>query len=248
MKNFAKSILNYFAAFNETRFRFSRKLPYEWTNDSYTLDLSVFPDFQKQLQNFISRGTPINIEVRKGDHIVALDGERFKEILFSHLTSNLNLNFLLHCIEKTKASFTEAFPDLETSDLEAKSLSEGLRDFNLAFRRLLDQTLTECQVKKINDLQIRLGFQSVPRSSFNPQRETQRIYDDLQKLALDQTDPETYYQAVINTIQNQDFNFVIFDLHSLLRRYIQLISTQSLYIFFMLLPWKNKAILFFQWK
>ena len=34
MKNFAKSVLNYFAAFNETKFRFSRKLPYEWTDDS----------------------------------------------------------------------------------------------------------------------------------------------------------------------------------------------------------------------
>ena len=40
MKNFAKSILNYFAVFNETRFRFSRKLPYEWSDDSFTLDLS----------------------------------------------------------------------------------------------------------------------------------------------------------------------------------------------------------------
>ena len=49
MKNFAKSILNYFAAFNETRFRFSSKLPYEWSNDPFTLDFSVFPAFEKQL-------------------------------------------------------------------------------------------------------------------------------------------------------------------------------------------------------
>jgi len=49
VKNFAKSILNYFAAFNETRFRFSSKLPYEWSNDPLTLDFSVFPAFEKQL-------------------------------------------------------------------------------------------------------------------------------------------------------------------------------------------------------
>ncbi len=232
MKNFAKSILNYFAAFNETRFRFSRKLPYEWTNDTYTLDLSVFPDFQRQLLNFISRGTPIQLEVRKGEYTVELDSKTFKEVLLSRLGSRLNRDFLPSSIEKIRSSLAGAFPEMEPSDLQAKSLSEGFREFNLAFRRLLDQTLTECQVRKIEDLQVRLGFQSVPMSSFNPQRETQRIYDDLQKLALDQTDPETYYQAVINTIQNQDFNFVIFDLHSLLRRYLQLISTQSLYIFF----------------
>ena len=40
MRGFAKSILNYFAAFTETRFRFSRRLPYERSEDSLTLDLS----------------------------------------------------------------------------------------------------------------------------------------------------------------------------------------------------------------
>jgi hypothetical protein len=112
MKNFAKSILNYFAAFNETRFRFSRKLPYEWTNDTYTLDLSVFPDFQRQLLNFISRGTPIQIEIRKGEHTVELDSRTFKEILLSRFSSRLNQDFLLSCIEKTRASFIAAFPEL----------------------------------------------------------------------------------------------------------------------------------------
>jgi len=41
VRNFAKSVLNYFAAFSETRFRFSRKLPYEWTDDSFTLVLRI---------------------------------------------------------------------------------------------------------------------------------------------------------------------------------------------------------------
>jgi len=42
MRAFAKSILNYFAAYTETRFRFSRKLPFEWTEDALTLDMYVF--------------------------------------------------------------------------------------------------------------------------------------------------------------------------------------------------------------
>ncbi|MBN1101846.1 MAG: hypothetical protein JXL84_00380 [Deltaproteobacteria bacterium] len=70
MKNFAKSILNYFAAFNETRFRFSRKLPYEWSNDSFTLDLSVFPAFEQQLIEVVAQGSPFRFEVSKEQHSV----------------------------------------------------------------------------------------------------------------------------------------------------------------------------------
>ena len=47
MREFAKSILNYFAANSETRFRFNRRLPYVWSDDWSTLDLSVHPSFQK---------------------------------------------------------------------------------------------------------------------------------------------------------------------------------------------------------
>ncbi len=61
MRNFAKSVLNYFAAFSETRFRFSRRLPYEWSEDSFTLDLSVFPDFQRELLAAIAGGTPFRV-------------------------------------------------------------------------------------------------------------------------------------------------------------------------------------------
>ena len=54
MKNFAKSILNYFATFNETRFRFSKKVSYAWTGDTFTLNLSVFPQFESALLDAVS--------------------------------------------------------------------------------------------------------------------------------------------------------------------------------------------------
>ncbi len=73
VRNFAKSVLNYFAAFSETRFRFSRKLPYEWSDDSFTLDLSVFPDFQREMLAAMAGGAPFCIRVTKGKYAVALD-------------------------------------------------------------------------------------------------------------------------------------------------------------------------------
>ncbi|GAG38650.1 unnamed protein product, partial [marine sediment metagenome] len=102
MKNFAKSILNYFAAFNETRFRFSRKLPYEWSDDSFTLDLSVFPDFQRQLLDSIVRGVQFRVEVRKGKHTVEVDSDTVKEALLEIIQSNLNEDFLQECIDQNR--------------------------------------------------------------------------------------------------------------------------------------------------
>ncbi len=86
MKNFAKSILNYFAAFNETRFRFSSKLPYEWSNNSFTLDFSVFPAFEKQLLDAIGQGTSFGFEVRKGEYTVTLTSDDFKKALLSQIS------------------------------------------------------------------------------------------------------------------------------------------------------------------
>jgi len=109
VKNFAKSDLNYFAAFNETRFRFSSKLSYEWSDDSFTPDFSVFPGFQKQLISSIALGAPFRFEVRKGDHIVMLESNDYKEALLEHFEPDLNQAFLETCIEKHRTQLRETF-------------------------------------------------------------------------------------------------------------------------------------------
>jgi len=46
MSEFVKSILNYYAAFTETRFSNKSTLNYKWLDDpNLTLDLSFLPDF-----------------------------------------------------------------------------------------------------------------------------------------------------------------------------------------------------------
>jgi very-short-patch-repair endonuclease len=232
MKNFAKSILNYFATFNETRFRFSRKLPYEWSDDSFTCDLSVFPKFQKELISSIVLGKPLHIEIRKGEHIVSLDSTEVKEALLSTVESKFNVNFLQNCIDQFRERLLDISPDEENAKLDKQAFREGVREFNLAFRHQALQAFSELQDKRIKGLQAELGFSSVPLSSFNPQREVQHIFDDLQKLASGHNDSEAYLTAVITYITDQSYNFVIFDLHPVLRRYNQLLGVQSLYLFF----------------
>jgi hypothetical protein len=232
MKNFAKSVLNYFAAFNETRFRFSRKLPYEWSGDSFTLDLSVFPGFQKELLDAIATGNRLTFEIKKEQYTVAIDHDTFIATLKTAFTEQLNHDFLKAIIDENLNRLKEAFPDEDEEEIHSKAFAEGLREYNLAFRRNLLQLLTEAQDKKIKELQNEFGFHSVPPSSFNPQREVQNLHDDLKKLTSSHETPESYVKAVIEHVTSQFFGYIIFDLHPILRSYIQLLGTQSLYVFF----------------
>lgn len=232
MKNFAKSILNYFAAYNETRFRFSRKLPYEWSEDSFTLDLAVFPEFQMLLLNAIAQEAPFSLEISKGGYTVPLESDALKEAMLEDLESTLNQDYLENSINQIREKLEESFPEVEPAELSEKALSEGFREFNLAFRKQALAVFTSVQDQKIREIKAELGFSSVPPSSFNPQREVQKIYDDLQNLSRKKTGPDGYIEEVMSYIQDQLFDFVIFDLHPVLRTFNQLIGTQSLYVFF----------------
>lgn len=232
MKNFAKSILNYFAAFNETRFRFGSRLSYEWSNDAFTLDFSVFPVFQKKLLDSISRGTPFRFEIHKGEYIVSLDSDDFKQVLLSRFADELNIEFLESCIEQCRAQLRETDPDKDPSEAESRAAAEGLREYNLVFRKEALESLTGLQDQRIKALQSEYAIMHVPVSSFNPQREVQRLFDELQKMASASPATSDYIKAATAFVRSQTFNLVIFDLHALLRRYLQFVTSQSLYVFF----------------
>ncbi|MCK5232986.1 MAG: hypothetical protein KAR13_22125 [Desulfobulbaceae bacterium] len=232
MKNFAKSVLNYFAAFNETRFRFSRKLPYEWSGDSFTLDLSVFPGFQRKLLDAVATGTPMSFEVKKEQHAVSIDHDTFIASLQAAFAEQLNQEFLQNIINENMVRLKEALPEEAEGELLPRAFAEGVREYNLSCRRRFLELITEAQDQKIKALQNEYGFQSIPPSSFNSQREVQNLYDDLKKISKEHDTVESYVPAAIAHITSQNFGFIIFDLHPILRSYNQLIGTQSLYVFF----------------
>ena len=232
MKNFAKSVLNYFAAYNETRFRFNRKLPYYWTEDSFTLDLSVFPEFQNKLVEAVASGNQPSFEIEKGQYTVALDHDGFLVALKPVLAEQFNQDFLHNLVSENFERLQEASPEEEGEHLQSRAFAEGGREYNLAFRKRLLQLITEAQDQKIKELQNEFGFHSVPPSSFNPQREVQSLYDDLQKIAAEHETVESYVSAVFEHVTSQFFGYVIFDLHPVLRSYLQLTGIQPIYVFF----------------
>ncbi len=93
MKNFAKSILNYFATYTETRFRFATKrLAYQWADDQHhaldVLDFGVFPDVQARILDCVAANKPINISVQKGEYAIRLNGRPVAERLLAYVNED----------------------------------------------------------------------------------------------------------------------------------------------------------------
>jgi len=184
MQNFAKSILNYFATFNETRFLFSKKVAYSWTSDIFTFDLSVFPQFESLLLDAISANRPLSITVREGDHAVLLDGLTFKHDLESALKGPYGPEYLADCLNKARESLKvtqaptvlpvnehgQAPSSVVSADFENQVLKEGTRQYCIALRREVGRLLTKLQEQKQQELVTQYGLKEFPSSTFNLSR------------------------------------------------------------------------------
>ena len=162
MKNLAKSILNYYSTYNETRFRFDTRINFPWTNDDRTLDIPFFPDVAKNMLNEIQAGRRINLLIHPEEHSISLDKNAFIEELS---TEAQNLFSLL--------------PDtFAPSDQDA---ANALRQFNLELRKKVQAIQYNMQTQKIAELQNLHGTSYQPKTSFNPSINEQLIYDSIQR-------------------------------------------------------------------
>jgi len=71
VKNLAKSILNYYSTYNETRFRFDTRINFAWSNDDKTLDIPFFPEVAQNLLNEIKDGKRINLSIHPEEHSIS---------------------------------------------------------------------------------------------------------------------------------------------------------------------------------
>ena len=151
----ATSILNYFAAFTETKFNFRTLINYRWTNDELTLDLSIFQDFQDVLLQRIKNGDDTPLTVKNGEHILTLSGDEVLLELNKALSSKFGLDYLKACIKQEsekRAERNTALIATEKGLLPAKEADlsqeevikhneqaflDGCRKYNLALRKQL---------------------------------------------------------------------------------------------------------------
>ena len=94
------NILNYFAAFTETRFNFRTLINYRWTDNELTLDLGIFQDFQDAVLQRIKGGDTTPVVVRSNEHVFSLSGDEVLLEINKALSDKFGLEYLKSCIER----------------------------------------------------------------------------------------------------------------------------------------------------
>ena len=141
MENFTKSILNYFATYTETRFRFQTKICYTWTDDIFTAELSVFPEFQKRILDSIKNNGLLNISIKQGEYSVSLNEDDFKKALLQKVETNYNLEFLKSCIEQAKTDLSKTESDKIIISGNDKNTKDNAKIVNKAQKLFLSNSV-----------------------------------------------------------------------------------------------------------
>jgi hypothetical protein len=250
LSKLASSILNYFAAFTETRFNFRTLINYRWTDDEFTLDLSVFQGFQDQIISRIKSGDYTPLSVKSGEHVLKLSGDRVSLAFLRELAERFGQGYLKSCVnteyekaaEKNKilvagegglrlAEGTE-LSSLEVEKQNKQSLLEGCRKYNLALRKQMEHILIDLQQQEIARLNEEAGLEHVPASTFNSSNYLKKHFDRLQALARESASPEDYFERVKDYFGKAPEDIVLYDLFISLQTYTRLHAAGTMYLFF----------------
>ena len=215
------SILNYFAAFTETRFNFRTLINYRWTNDELTLDLSLFSAFTQSLFERIKTGDHAPLSIRPNEHTLSLLGDDILIEVEKALSDQFGMAYLNVCIEQEREKIGErqktilvpeegsqaadACNSMENDDekIRQKAFRDGTRKYNRAIRRQIEIILIELQDKKIDRLKQESGIEHVPASIFNSTQYLNRHFDALQLLAAGFQRRRSIFQKAVPIFSGQ---------------------------------------------
>jgi len=246
MDNLPKNILNYFATFTETRFNFRKLINYRWTNDELTLDLSLFSDFQKSFFGKIKTGKLQKITVKKGQYTISVPQEELYSGIEKQLSQKFNLEYLQSCVAQAKEKNRERDSKLiatndgiiekSTNNKENEAPSravflEGIRTYNLALRKFLEEILLEVQDNKLNKIKEDCQVEYLPPTIFNPHAYTQEYFDSLQQITKKSNDEKDYYDNVQQYFKKETKEIVVYDLFFNLQKYTAFTNIGTQYLF-----------------
>lgn len=245
-KNFAKSVLNYFATYTETRFRFATKrLAYRWADDQHhaldVLDLAIFPDVQARILDCVAANHPINVRVQKGEYTIPLDGRPLVQRLLSYINQENGTDALEKEL-RDHDFYAEDNPlpaggiatDLFKLPIDRqKKWLMACREYNLRLRKEFYRGLLDLQQSKLNQLRATLRLTNAfPRVTLPARQKEQEFFNDIQELATKSSRPADFIAAVQGYIEGAARDFVLFDLYMALTSYWQSVGSQAVYMFF----------------
>ena len=244
------TILNYFAAFTETRFNFRTLINYRWTNNELTLDLAIFQDFQDVLLQRIKTGDNTPLTVRNNEHILTLSRDEVLLEIDKTLSGKFSLDYLKACVKQESAKRAERNTALvvtekglrpaKDADLSKEEVNkhneqaflDGCRKYNLALRKQFELILIELQEKKINRLKDELGIEHVTPSTFNSANYLKKHFDALQAIARDNRTDEEYLNSVKKYFKEGIEDIVLYDLFTSIQKYARYNTVGTIYLFF----------------
>ena len=259
MSNLPKQILNYFATFTETRFNFRRLINYKWTNNELTLDLSFFPEFQLLLLGKIKHGDLSPITIKHSEYTIYISKESFLVEIEALLKRKFNKDYLEKCINDEYAQISQdktsiagesgetalAEENQEGLDLLARqkvlAQKEGIRTYNLAFRRQFEETLNNLQDKIIEQKKIELGIEYAPSAIFGVRNYVTQQFEQLKIISNNFTGSEDYITAVSKFFAESIDDIVIYDLYYNFQKYSEFAKLGTLFVFFHMLARGNEA-------
>jgi very-short-patch-repair endonuclease len=250
-KDLPLSILNYFAAFTETKFNFKTLVNYCWTDDEFSLDLGLFQEFQEQLLEKIKAGDKAPVAIKPHEHTLSLLKEDLLFDIENALSGKFGPDYLKTCVEQALAAIVEADKVLIASDQEnqvtakddqpdperlqqqkKKAFREGARKYNLAFRKQLELILIDHQDRKVDRLKAELGLAGIPASIFNSTHFLKQQFDALQLLARVSHSETDYFESVKAHFKNNLTDIVLYDLFINIQKYARFNSVGTQYLFF----------------
>jgi hypothetical protein len=228
VNQFVKSLLNYYAAFTETRFSNRRTLNYKWLNDpNLTLDISFLPDFFQLWVTKLENHDHGPVDVRINQFKREIPVHRFRQKLDELLATSFNLESLQQFLSENSGGHP-----LSTPDELREAFLEGVRAYNLALRGALEQIVYALQREEIVAIETQHCTTHLPAPTFNVPKFSQDIYDTLQRAAVESEDAGSYFQNLKDTLENRDYRLVLYDLNILLRQFAVMESYGTSYLFF----------------
>jgi len=229
MQDFLKNILNYYAAFTETRFSSRSTLKYQWTNDvSLTLDISFFPEFRRLWLDKVASVDTKPVEIQPRQYAIPLSVPSFRERLESKLHGGHDLNALKGFIRQE----TEREPRPEPPPEEREIFLEGIRQYNLTLRKAIEGIVRDLQKESLERLQADFLIRQFPPLSLNLRNLTQEIFRTIQGIAQTARDEDDYFRQLSAYLQGRDYDLVLFDLYYLLAGYRSASDHGSVYLCF----------------
>jgi hypothetical protein len=246
----SSAILNYFAAFTETRFNFRTLINYRWTGNELTLDLSISQDFQDQLIARIRSGDHSPIVINSNEHVLKLSGDKVFLAISKELSERFGLDYLKGCLEvefQKVADKNQVFVSgedglrpaegsnlspLEVEKQNQVAFLEGCRKYNLALRRQIEHILLDLQQQEVSRLKEETGLEDVPASTFNSSNYLKGHFDSLQAKARDSKSVEEYLDKVKGHFSNGVEDIILYDLFIALQKYARFNVVGTTYLFF----------------